>query len=81
MPLACFTASYAQVPRRAIKLSDGSGLFLFICWRVIDHFQGREKLTTLGTSLQLLLKETREVGITDKKRLSGGVDPGAEKRL
>ena len=51
-----------DTPLRAVKpldkpqkLFDGNGLFLFISphgtksWRVKYHFQGREKLLTLGT--------------------------------
>ena len=67
------------------KLFDGNGLFLFVApsgtksWRVKYHFQGREKLLTLGTYPQLSLKEAREACIAAKKQLSGGVDPSAEK--
>ena len=49
-------------------------------WRVKYHFQGREKLLTLGTYPQLSLKEAREACIAAKKQVSG-VDPEAEKRL
>lgn len=69
------------------KLFDGNGLFLFVApsgtksWRVKYHFQGREKLLTLGTYPQLSLKEAREACIAAKKQLSGGVDPSAEKKL
>ena len=69
------------------KLFDGNGLFLFISphgtksWRVKYHFQGREKLLTLGTYPQLSLKEAREACAAAKKQLSGGIDPGAEKKL
>ncbi|WP_291358138.1 integrase arm-type DNA-binding domain-containing protein [Desulfovibrio sp.] len=74
-------------PSTSHKLFDGNGLFLFISphgtksWRVKYHFQGREKLLTLGTYLLLSLKEAREACAAAKKQLSSGVDPGAEKKL
>ena len=57
------------------KLFDGNGLFLFVApsgtksWRVKYHFQGREKLLTLGTYPQLSLKEAREACIATKKAI------------
>ena len=69
------------------KLFDGNGLFLFVApsgaksWRLKYRFQGREKLLTLGTYPQLSLKEAREACVDAKKRLSGGTDPSAEKKV
>ena len=87
MPLTDTALRAAKPLDKPQKLFDGNGLFLFISphdtksWRVKYHFQGREKLLTLGTYPQLSLKEAREACAAAKKQLSGGVDPKAEKKL
>ncbi len=87
MPLTDTAIRGAKPTDKAQKLFDGNGLFLFIppkgvkSWRLKYRFQGREKLLTLGTYPQLSLKEAREACNDAKKRLSGGIDPSAEKKV
>ena len=87
MPLTDTAIRAAKPADKPQKLFDGNGLFLFIApsgaksWRLKYRFQGREKLLTLGTYPQLSLKEARESSAGARKKLSGGIDPSAEKKV
>lgn len=73
-------------PEKQQKLFDGSGLYLLLfpsgskVWRFKYHFQGREKLISLGAYPDVSLKEAREKASEARKLLGSGKDPSAERQ-
>jgi integrase len=69
------------------KLFDGNGLFLLVSptgakgWRFKYHFQGREKLISLGQYPLVSLKEARERATAARKMLDAGLDPSTQRKL
>jgi len=68
------------------KLFDGSGLYLLVfpsgskVWRFKYHFQGKEKLISLGPYPAVSLKDARDKAADARKTLGGDNDPSAQRQ-
>jgi Phage integrase family. len=77
----------ASPKERAYKLSDGSGLHLFVTpaggklWRYRYEFGGKEKLLSLGPYPDTTLSDARAGRDRAKELLRDGKDPSTAKRL
>ena len=77
----------AKPAEKQQKLFDAKGLYLLITpggtksWRLKYHFQGKEKLISLGTYPATSLKEAREKAIEARKAIENGIDPSAQRKL
>ena len=86
MPLTDTAIRAAKPTEKQQKLFDGSGLYLLVfpsgskVWRYKYHFQGREKLISLGAYPDVSLKEAREKASDSRKMLGNGKDPSAERQ-
>ena len=87
MPLTDTSIRAANQSEKQQKLFDGSGLFLLVfsngskVWRFKYHFQGREKLISLGAYPVVTLKDARDKAADARKALSNGKDPSAERHF
>ncbi len=72
--------------QKPFKVYDRDGLFLLInpngskLWRWRYRFGGKEKLMAIGEYPVVSLAQARERQFVARKKLSGGVDPMAERR-
>jgi integrase len=86
MPLTDTAIRAAKPSEKQQKLFDGNGLYLLVfpsgskVWRFKYHFQGREKLISLGQYPAVSLKDAREKAAEARKELGGGKDPSAERQ-
>ena len=86
MPLTDTAIRAAKPSQKHQKLFDGSGLYLLLfpngstVWRFKDHFQGREKLISLGSYPAVGLKDARDKASEARKALGGGKDPSAQRQ-
>lgn len=86
MPLTDTAIRAAKPSEKQQKLFDGSGLFLLVfpngskVWRFKYHFQGREKLISLGAYPAVTLRDARDKASDARKALSNGKDPSAERQ-
>ncbi|WP_338039505.1 Arm DNA-binding domain-containing protein, partial [Mailhella massiliensis] len=77
----------AKPAEKQQKLFDAKGLYLLIMpsgtksWRLKYHFQGKEKLISLGTYPATSLKEAREKAADARKAIENGIDPSAQRKL
>ena len=77
----------AKPAEKQQKLFDAKGLYLLITpggtksWRLKYHFQGKEKLISLGTYPATSLKEAREKAADARKAIENGIDPSAQRKL
>ncbi|MDR2162172.1 MAG: tyrosine-type recombinase/integrase [Desulfovibrio sp.] len=68
------------------KHFDGGGMFLFVTatgsklWRMVYHFDKKEKLLSFGEYPSVSLKDARERREEAKRLLAQGIDPGAHKK-
>jgi len=68
------------------KYFDGGGMFLFVSnsgsklWRMVYHFDKKEKLLSFGAYPTVSLKDARERRENAKRLLAQGIDPGAHKK-
>lgn len=87
IPLTDTAIRAAKPAEKAQKLFDGKGLYLLITpggtksWRLKYHFQGKEKLISLGTYPATSLKKAREKAIEARKAIESGIDPSAQRKL
>lgn len=87
MPLTDTAIRAAKPTEKQQKLFDGKGLYLLITprgtksWRLKYHFQGKEKLISLGTYPATSLKEAREKAADARKAIENGMDPSAQRKL
>lgn len=87
MPLADTAIRAAKPAEKQQKLFDAKGLYLLITpsgtksWRLKYHFQGKEKLISLGTYPATSLKEAREKAADARKAIENGIDPSAQRKL
>lgn len=75
----------AKLPKKAKKLFDGGGLFLYLTpsgkyWYYRYRFAGGDKVIPLGKYPDVSLKAARNAHMAAKMRLAEGKDPAAEKR-
>ena len=86
MPLTDTAIRAAKPSEKQQKLFDGSGLYLLLfpsgskVWRFKYHFQGREKLISLGAYPAVTLKDARDKAADARKVLGSGKDPSVERR-
>jgi integrase len=68
------------------KHFDGGGMFLFVTatgsklWRMVYHFDKKEKLLSFGEYPTVSLKDARERREEAKRLLAQSIDPGAHKK-
>ncbi|MDR2160743.1 MAG: integrase arm-type DNA-binding domain-containing protein, partial [Desulfovibrio sp.] len=68
------------------KHFDGGGMFLFVTatgsklWRMVYHFDKKEKLLSFGEYPTVSLKDAHERREEAKRLLAQGIDPGAHKK-
>jgi len=68
------------------KHFDGGGMFLYVTatgsklWRMVYHFDKKEKLLSFGEYPAVSLKDARERREDTKRLLAQGIDPGAHKK-
>ena len=86
MPLTDTAIRATKPSQKQQKLFDGSGLYLLLfpngskVWRFKYHFQGREKLISLGSYPAVSLKDAREKASEARKALGSGKDPSAQRQ-
>ena len=86
MPLTDTAIRAAKPSQKQQKLFDGSGLYLLLfpngskVWRFKYHFQGREKLISLGSYPAVGLRDAREKASEARKALGSGKDPSAQRQ-
>src|SRR5690349_15274684 len=87
MPLTDVAIRNAKPPQKAIKLSDGGGLFLLIqpsgtkLWRLAYRFAGKQKLLAFGAYPTVSLSDARAQRDAARKHLTDGIDPAVQKKL
>jgi integrase len=68
------------------KYFDGGGMFLFVAvngsklWRMVYHFNKKEKLLSFGEYPAVPLKAARDHREAAKKLIAEGIDPGLHKK-
>ena len=86
MPLSDIVILNARPQARPYRMHDARGLFLIVTtpggkwWRFKYHFEGREKLLSLGTCPDTGLKEAREKREEARKLVTRGIDPSARRK-
>ena len=71
----------AQPKDKPYKLNDGKGLFLLVhpngskYWRMKYHFQGKEKLYSIGVYPTVSLADARKNCLEAKEQLAQGINP------
>jgi len=87
MPLTDTAIRNAKASSKAVKLSDGGGLFLLIqprgtkLWRLAYRFGGKQKLLAFGIYPTISLSAARARRDAAKKHLSDGVDPAVQHKI
>lgn len=86
MPLTDVAIRNAKPGAKAIKLSDGSGMFLLVTpaggklWRLKYRLDGKEKLLAMGAYPQVSLSDARKRREDARALLAQGKDPSREKQ-
>lgn len=86
MPLTDVQIRNAKVDGKPRKLTDASGLYLYISaaggksWRLDYNFFGKRKTLTLGSYPSLTLAEARSQRDEARRKLADGVDPSLAKK-
>jgi len=81
MALTEFTIKNAKAGAKIVKLSDGSGVQLWITpdgakrWRKAYRFNGAQKTLALGVYPDVGLRDARDASEAAKRLLAAGVDP------
>ncbi|MGB3804703.1 MAG: Arm DNA-binding domain-containing protein [Sphingopyxis granuli] len=79
--------SKRQGPRKAHKLTDGDGLFLYATpnggryWRMNYRYLGKQKTLAFGVYPDISLAEAREQRNAARKLLARGSDPAEQIKL
>jgi len=87
MPLTDTAIRNAKPKEKAVKLSDGAGLFLLIqpngakLWRLAYRFAGKQKTLAFGVYPTISLADARAQRDTAKKYLAAGIDPAVHRKL
>jgi len=87
MPLTDTATRNAKASRKAVKLSDGGGLYLLVqrrgakLWRLAYRFGGKQKLLALGIYPTVTLADARARREAAKKLLADGFDPSLHRKL
>ena len=86
MPLTDVTIRNAKAGPKAIKLSDGGGMFLLVTpaggklWRFKYRIDGREKLLAIGSYPEIGLGEARRCREEARELVAKGKNPSREKQ-
>jgi integrase len=86
MPLTDIQIRNAKVNGKPRKLTDASGLYLYISaaggksWRLDYNFFGKRKTLTLGSYPSVTLAEARSQRDEAKRKLAEGLDPSLAKK-
>jgi len=86
MALTDIQVRTAKPKEKDYKLTDGSGLYLFVAasggkrWRFKYRFGGKEKLLSFGTYPDISLQEARNKRHEARNMVANGIDPGAERK-
>jgi integrase len=87
MPLTDTAIRAAKLRRKAVKLSDGGGLYLLIqprgakLWRLAYRFGGKQKTLAFGIYPTVSLANARARREAAKKLLADNVDPSLQRKL
>jgi hypothetical protein len=87
MPLTDTAIRNAKPGKKAVKLSDGGGLFLLIqpsgtkLWRLAYRFAGKQRLLAFGAYPTISLADARAQRDAARKNLADGVDPAVRRKL
>lgn len=77
----------AKPKERPYRIADGNGLFLFIpvsgkkVWQVRYHFDGKEKLHTIGKYPEVGAAEARDLAFELRRDIATGVNPSLKKKM
>jgi Arm domain-containing DNA-binding protein len=77
----------AKARGKAVKLTDGAGMYLLVqptgarLWRLDYRFQGKRRTLALGAYPSVTLADARERRETARRALAAGQDPGALRQL
>jgi Arm DNA-binding domain len=86
MALSDVAVRAAKPGKKAIKLSDGSGMYIEIApagqkwWRLKYRFGGKEKRISLGVYPEVSLKTARDRRDVARKHLADGIDPSVVRK-
>jgi hypothetical protein len=87
MPLTDTAIRNAKPKEKAVKLSDGRGLFLLIqpngakLWCLAHRFAGKQKLLAFGIYPTISLSAARDRRDTAKKHLADGINPAVQQKI
>ncbi|MGC2339142.1 MAG: Arm DNA-binding domain-containing protein, partial [Pseudolabrys sp.] len=87
MPLTDTAIRNAKSRRKAVKLSDGGGLYLLIqsrgakLWRLAYRYGGKQKLLAFGIYPTVSLADARVRRDAAKKHLKDGLDPSVQRKF
>lgn len=85
MPLTELECRAAKAAEKVRKLSDGSGLQLWVLpsgakrWRLAYRFEGQQKTMTLGTYPRVGLADARRKREAARDDIAKGIDPAAQR--
>jgi len=86
MPLTDTAIRNAKPTAKALKLTDGGGLYLLLnpngsrWWRLDYRHSAKRKTISLGTYPDTGLKDAREKRDAARKLLAAGIDPGEQRK-
>lgn len=87
MPLTIVKLKSIKPQKKAFKLFDGEGMFLYVTpegkmyWRLKYRYAGKEKLLAIGVFPKTGLKEARELRDEAKNLLKQGKDPSELRKI
>ncbi len=76
----------AKPSEKAVKLTDGFGLYLLVhpngskYWQLGYRFEGKQKVFSIGVYPAVSLADARQRRDEAKKLLAAGIDPSAKKQ-
>src|ERR1700693_1157475 len=86
MALTDVAVRNAKPKKKAYKVSDSGGLYLFVqpsgakYWRWKYRYAGREKLLAVGVYPAIKLADARTRRDAARRQLLDGIDPGAARK-
>lgn len=86
MKLTHIACKNAEPRKKAYKLSDGGGVYLYVMpngskyWHFKYHYAGKEKRLAMGVYPEISLQMAREKRLKARRLLDEGIDPGIEKK-
>lgn len=87
MKLTAIAVKGAKAKEKAYKLSDGSGLYLFIdkagrkYWRYNFRYLGKHKTLSLGVYPETSLKKARKLHQEARQKIADEIDPTYQKKV